>query len=160
MNTLKACGILIAVALVASNASAQTPAPELAKVRDAYIAATHAGDARAIAGLYTEDGIELPPNQAMEKGRAGIEKFYVGQFKGNAVKLSITPIEAMTAGDIGYDVGTYSQTITPKAAGTKPMTDRGKYVVVLRRGADKQWRVKYAIYNSDLPLQPMPSQPK
>jgi ketosteroid isomerase-like protein len=86
---------------------------------------------------------------------AALEKHSTGLLKGNTVKLSLTGLETTSAGDIGYDVGTYSQTITPGTAGAKPMSERGKYVVILRRGADKQWKVKYAIYNSDLPPQPM-----
>ena len=155
MRMLKLLGILIAVGTMTSAAAAQS-APEIVKVREAYAAATNSGDVKAIVRLYTDDAIELPPNEAMVKGLAALEKHYTGFFTGNAVKLSLTSIETMSAGDIGYDVGTYSQTLTPKAEGAKPMTDRGKYVVVLRRGADKQWKVKYAIYNSDLPPQPMP----
>ena len=155
MSAMKVCGILIAAAMMTSTAMAQSAAPEIVKVREAYAAATNAGDVKSIVRLYTEDAVELPPNQAMVKGLAALEKHYAGLLKGNTVKLSLTGIETTSAGDIGYDVGTYSQTITPGTAGAKPMTERGKYVVILRRGADKQWKVKYAIYNSDLPPQPM-----
>ena len=155
MSAMKACGILIAAGMMTSTAMAQSAAPEIVKVREAYAAATNAGDVKSIVMLYTDDAVELPPNQAMVKGSAALEKHYAGLLKGNAVKLSLTGIETTSAGDIGYDVGTYSQTITPGTAGAKPMTERGKYVVILRRGADKQWKVKYAIYNSDLPPQPM-----
>ena len=155
MSATKVCGILIAVGMMTSTAMAQSAAPEIVKVREAYAAATNAGDVKSIVRLYTDDAVELPPNQAMVKGLAALEKHYTGLMKGNTVKLSLTGIETTSAGDIGYDVGTYSQTITPGTAGAKPMTERGKYVVILRRGADKQWKVKYAIYNSDLPPQLM-----
>jgi ketosteroid isomerase-like protein len=156
MSTMmRVCGILIAAGIMTGTALAQSAAPEIVKTREAYAAATNAGDIKSIVRLYTEDGVELPPNEAMVKGSAALEKHYTGLFKGNAVKLSLTGIETTSAGDIGYDVGTYSQTITPGTAGAKPITDRGKYIVILRRGADKQWKVKYAIYNSDLPPQPM-----
>jgi uncharacterized protein (TIGR02246 family) len=154
MTMFRIWGVLLAMAL-ACPASAQQAPPEVAKVREAYIAGTHAGDAKAVAALYTEDGTELPPNEMMMKGRTAVEKYYTGFFTANAVKLSLSAIETTATGDIAYDVGTYSQTITPKQAGGKPMTDRGKYVVILRRAAG-QWRVKYAIYNSDLPAQPKP----
>lgn len=155
MSAMKACGILIAAGMMTSTAMAQSAAPEIVKVREAYAAATNAGDVKSIVMLYTDDAVELPPNQAMVKGSAALEKHYADLLKGNTVKLSLTGIETTSAGDIGYDVGTYSQTVTPGTAGAKPMTERGKYVVILRRGADKQWKVKYAIYNSDLPPQPM-----
>lgn len=160
MSMLRITGILASLA-IAGSASAQTAqsAPDVAKVRNAYLAAVNAGDAKAVAALYTEDGVEMPPNEAMMKGRAAVEKYQAGFLTAFSVKLSLTGIESMAAGDMAYDVGTYSQTITPKEGG-KAMTDRGKYVVLMRRGSDGQWRVKYAIYNSDLPAQPTPAAPK
>ena len=158
MNTFRALALL--TLLPAGTAAAQPAAPGVVKVRDAYVAAVNAGDAKAVAALYTEDAAEMPPNEAMVKGRPAIEKFNAGMLTGNTVKLSLTGLEAVATGDVAYDVGTYSQTITPKQGGGKPMTDRGKYVVILRRGSDNTWRVKYAIYNSDLPAQPMPGAPK
>ena len=159
MYTSRAFALLIVLSITGS-AAAQPVPPGVVKVRDAYLAAVNAGDAKAVAALYTEDAAEMPPNEAMVKGRAAIEKFNAGLLSGNTVKLSLTGLETVATGDVAYDVGTYSQTITPKQGGGKPMTDRGKYVVILRRGADNTWRVKYAIYNSDLPPQPMHGTPK
>jgi hypothetical protein len=42
------------------------------QVADAYVKATLAGDAKAIAALYTEDAVEMPPNVPSVKGRAAI----------------------------------------------------------------------------------------
>jgi ketosteroid isomerase-like protein len=102
MSAMKVCGILIAAAMMTSTAMAQSAAPEIVKVREAYAAATNAGDVKSIVRLYTEDAVELPPNQAMVKGLAALEKHYAGLLKGNTVKLSLTGIETTSAGDIGY----------------------------------------------------------
>lgn len=158
MNMLKIGGVLVSLAMAAT-AAAQS-APEAVKVRTAYLTAVNAGDPKGVAGLYTDDGVEMPPNQTMVKGRPAVEKYYTGFLGEYTVKLSLAGIESMTAGDSAFDVGTYSQTITPKQGGGKPIADQGKYVVLLRRGADGQWRVKYAIYNSDLPDQAAPVPPK
>ena len=158
MSMLKIFGAIAFVG-VASTAAAQSPSAEVAKVRNAYIAAVNAGDAKAVAALYTDDGVDMPPNHEILKGRPAIEKYNVSFFSGMIAKLSLTEIESSASGNTAHDVGTYSQTITPKQAGGKPINDRGKYVVLLRRGADGQWRVKYAIYNSDLPPQPIPAAP-
>jgi uncharacterized protein (TIGR02246 family) len=133
----------------AGAAGAQKADPAVVKVADAYLAAMKARDAAKIADLYTEDAIELPPYQKPVKGRAAIRNYYEQQFKGEPAEFSdlrLTRIEARTAGDIGYDVGSYSQKVTPK--GGKPMEDTGNYTVILRRAEDGQWRVVYAIYNS------------
>ena len=158
MKLSTAGGVLLFVGLAAT-AAAQSPSPDVAKVRNAYMAAVHAGDGKAVAALFTDDGVEMPPNHEMLKGRPAIEKYNVGFLSSMSVKLSLTEIESSASGNTAHDVGSYSQTITPKQAGGKPITDRGKYIVLLRRGADGQWRLKYAIYNSDLPTQPMPAAP-
>ena len=42
-------------------------------VRDAHVAALNAGDARAWAALFTDDGVQMPPNMPENIGRSAIE---------------------------------------------------------------------------------------
>ena len=126
--------------------------PAINAVADQYVKATLAGDAKAIAALYTEDGIEMPPNEPAVKGRAAIQQFYERNFKGAKIgEFSLTHLESRSSGDTAYDAGMYRQTVTP--AGAPAMKDAGKYVVILKRVAGS-WKVAYAIYNSDLPPPP------
>jgi uncharacterized protein (TIGR02246 family) len=149
--------VLVCVVLVSQSPRAQSPgaAPEIAKVSDTYVKASLAADAKGIAALYTDDAVEMPPNRPMVKGRAAIEQYYTKQFGGTAKlqTFALTKIESHTSGDIGYEVGTYRQTITD---GQKPMNEAGKYTVVLKR-AGGVWKVAYAIYNSDTPPPAMPT---
>ena len=93
--------------------------------------------------------VEVPPNRAMVKGRAALLKYYEEQFAAAKVnKFSIQHLESHSSGDTGYDVGTYSQTLTPTKAAA--VNDTGKYTVILKR-VGSAWKVAYAIYNSDLP---------
>jgi uncharacterized protein (TIGR02246 family) len=157
------CGFTLVTAMAFAQ-TASPPArsgaqgdPAIVKVADAYVKASLAGDAKAIAALYTEDAIEMPPHQAMIKGRAAIEQYYVKLFAdGSKVSaFTIDHLESTATGNVGYDVGTYRQTITAKDG--KPMNETGKYTVILKKsGAD--WKVAYAIYNSDQP--PPPPAPK
>ena len=149
--------VLVCVVVAYQSMPAQSPGTgaEIAKVSDAYVKASLAADAKAVAALYTEDAVEMPPNQPMVKGRAAIEQYYTKQFGGSAKlqSFTLTKIESNASGDIGYEVGTYRQTITD---GQHPMNDAGKYTVVLKRTAGT-WKVAYAIYNSDTPPTPMPT---
>ena len=149
--------VLVCVVCTYPSPGAQSPGavPELAKVTDAYVKASLAADAKAIAALYTDDAVEMPPNQSMVKGRAAIEQYYTKQFGGSAKLQSfvLTKIESNASGDIGYEVGTYRQTITD---GQHPMNDTGKYTVVMKRTGGV-WKVAYAIYNSDTPPTAMPT---
>jgi uncharacterized protein (TIGR02246 family) len=121
-------------------------------VADAYVKATLAGDAKAIAALYTDEGVEMPPNQPMVKGRSAIQQYYEKEMGSGAMfnSFMLTHLDTHASGDRGYDVGTYRQSLTLKGA-TSPVSDSGKYTVIFKRSADG-WKVAYAIYNSDQPL--------
>jgi uncharacterized protein (TIGR02246 family) len=126
--------------------------PAITAIADQYVKATLAGDAKAIAALYTEDAVEMPPNEPVVKGRAAIQQMYEKSFKGAKIgSFVISHIESRSSGDTGYDTGTYRQSITP--AGGMEIKDTGKYVVILKR-VSGSWKVAYAIYNSDLPPPP------
>lgn len=148
-------GVILGVPAIvgaAAGAGAQKADPAVVKIRDAYVAASHARDAAKVAELYHEDAVELPPYQQPAKGRAAIRAYYEQQFKGDQVAVSnlqLQSLESRVSGDLAYDVGTYRQTITPK--GAKATEDSGNYTVIMRRGGDGQWRVAYAIYNSHRP---------
>jgi uncharacterized protein (TIGR02246 family) len=121
--------------------------PAIVAVADQYLKATQAGDAAAVAALYTDDAVEMPPNSPAVKGKAAIQQYYEKQFKGAKISgFTLTHLESRASGDSGHDVGTYRQTVTP--AGAAAMQDTGKYVVILKR-VGGAWKVAYAIYNSD-----------
>ncbi len=160
MKVARIAGFAMLLALTAVVAAGQATPPKsqtgadataIKAVADAYVKAVMAGDAKAIAALYTEDAVELPPNQTMIKGRSAIEQYYQKEFSSGTKMsaFSVTHIQTEAAGDLGYDVGTYQQTMTP-AGGEKPVSDTGKYVVITKR-AGSAWKVAYAIYNSDQP---------
>ncbi len=158
MKMLTAVLSLCSVPLIALQAGSQ-PArgandPAIIAVADQYVKATLAGDAKAIAALYTDDAVEMPPNAPAVKGRAAIQQLYEMNFKAAKISdFSLTHVESRSSGDTGYDTGTFRQTVTP--TGGTAMKDTGKYVVILKRTGGS-WKVAYAIYNSDLPPPPPP----
>jgi ketosteroid isomerase-like protein len=141
----------------ASSPTAQAGAVDQAIVKsaDAYVKATLAGDVKAIVALYTDDAVEMPPDHPPIKGKAAIEQYYVKEMAaGKLTAFKLAHLEAVASGDVAYDVGTYTQTVT--LADGKALNSSGKYTVILkRRGSD--WKVQYAIYNGD---QPAPAGPK
>jgi len=108
----------------------------------------NAKDWKGDLALYTEDAIELPPNQAAVQGKAAIQ----------ACKEAFPPfsnfqeqsLEIEGQGDLAYDRGTYSMTVTPP--GAAPIEDRGKYLTIWRKQADGSWKGARVMFNSDLPL--------
>jgi len=130
----------------------------IAKARTAYQTAAGAQDGAAIAKLYTADGVEMPPNAPAQKGRAAIEAYHK-QFASQMMVhgMSIKATETHVAGDVAYDIGTYSQQLMPVKGGGKVIDDKGKYVVLLKKDASGAWLISHAIYNSDLPLPAPPA---
>jgi uncharacterized protein (TIGR02246 family) len=125
--------------------------PEIVRIADAFAAAVNAGDARAAAAVFAEDGVEMPADQPAVRGRGAIEAYYRALFSG-PVRLSnfrLSHDDGRIAGDVAYLAGTSTLVLTPPG-GAPPQSQAGKYVVVLRKTAGG-WRVVDAIHNADAP---------
>ena len=154
---------IVAIALCgASSIAAQSAQPKSAPpgsaeaaVRDmtkTFVAAANAKDGARIGMLYAEDAVLMAPNQEMVRGRSQIQAYWQTLLDGGAKDVSLTTTHVATSGDVGYKAGTYQFTMAP--SGAPPVTDRGKYVVGLRRQPDGKWRMTHDIFNSDLPCAP------
>lgn len=121
-------------------------------VRSAFREAVLAGDVAGLLALYTDDAVEMPPNMPMNSGKAAIETANTSNPMPSA--FSMTPMETEGVGDLAYDRGTYSFAMSVEGA-PEPMTETGKYLVLLRKQADGSWLMSTVIWNSDMPLPEM-----
>jgi uncharacterized protein (TIGR02246 family) len=130
---------------------------EIVNVVEMYRRAALAGDARAVAALYTDDAVELPASEPLVRGRAAIEQRYRKFFDGPVKRTAFTfsHLEATIEGNVAYAVGTYDQRLALPSGQT--VSDAGKFVVILRR-TQGAWRAAYAIYNGDAPPSPSAAQ--
>ena len=119
-----------------------------------YAKLANAKDFKGVAAVYTEDAIVLLPNQAAVQGRAAIQAAL--EAPPPLSNFQLTSVETEGRGDLAYDRGIYSVTVTP--AGAAPIEDHGKYIAVWRKQADGSWQCLRDIWNSDLPL-PAPPPP-
>ena len=127
----------------------QTDLTPINNLRTAFQAAYNAGDAAALAALYTDDAISLPDHHAAVQGKAAIQRYYEDEiFKQYMATIAIMPGDTEITGDLAHEHGTYSITVTPRAGGNQ-MTDDGKYVVIFKRGADGIWKIHHDIDNSN-----------
>jgi uncharacterized protein (TIGR02246 family) len=129
--------------------AATSPDPAIRRVADAYTAAMLAGDAAAAAAVYGDDAVEMPPGVPPIRGRAAIEQYFRGVFGGcRFTAFTLSHTEARASGDVAFVTGVSRATVTPN--GGPPVTEDGKYLVVLKR-AGGEWKVAYSIHNSDVP---------
>jgi len=120
-----------------------------------YAQAVLANDGDAIAALYAEDAIEMPPNMVTRSGKEAIRAAYVSEAGSGvmASEFALTAIDVDGSGDLAYDRGAYSWTGTPPGM-TEPMTETGKYLCIVRRQEDGSWLWSTVIWNSDNPPPP------
>jgi uncharacterized protein (TIGR02246 family) len=152
--------IVALLALAGCTTSTNQPAPsteadqaQIDKLRDAFIVAFNAGDAEAIADLYAPDAVVMPQNQQAVTGHDAIVNVNKAMFDQYTPKISITSIETKIFGDVAFDRGTYTIELTPKAEGN-PISDEGKYLIIIQRQADGSWKVIRDIDNTSKPAPP------
>lgn len=103
-----------------------------------YAAAHQAGDGAALAGMYRDDAVIIPPGKPPIKGREAIDNFFSGVKGGAGLKNETSHIEA--DGSLAYDYGTASWTEN----GDKRLLC---YVDVYRL-EDGEWKVQLSSWNT------------
>jgi len=109
-----------------------------------------AGDADALAALYTDDPVLLPQNQPAVIGKEAIHSLYQSVFDEYTFEGGGELMEVEVSGDWAFYWNTYALTAKPKAGG-EPLEDTGKAVFIVRRQPDGVWRIARLIANSDEP---------
>jgi uncharacterized protein (TIGR02246 family) len=104
-----------------------------------YVAATNQGDAQALADLYTDDAVLLPPDHEPVRGREAIGAYWS---QGTDEGLAVTTLSLEVDGDLGYLAGRYNLAPTDEEP-----ADSGKYVMCLKRQPDGSWKLTADIWN-------------
>lgn len=150
------CRSVPSLALLLTVAACAAPAPEapatppvdVAALKDAiqarekeWSAGYLAGDAAAVANLYTEDAAQVQITGDWIRGRDAIAKGMQAHFDTVTVTARADITEEVTpAGDYIIEVGSMSYQGTTKA-GNKPVGSTGRYMVLWRKDADGVWRI-------------------
>jgi uncharacterized protein (TIGR02246 family) len=149
-------GMLAAQTAPGSRAPQSQMSAEIVKAADSYAKAMVAGNAGALAALFTEDGHYLPPHQPTAKGQAAIQNGFETFFKGpvKMTEFALSHTDTTIQGDLAYDVGRSEWRL--RLPDGKTVSDSGKYIAILRR-VQAEWKLAYLRYNSDTPAMPCPS---
>jgi uncharacterized protein (TIGR02246 family) len=130
-------------------ASSAQDEPAIAAANARWLELIKAKDAAAVAQLYAEDGVLMPPNMPIAKGPAAIQKVWAEMMAlpGFELTFATEQLTLASGGDMALDRGTYRFAATPNAT---PYEEVGKAVVVWRK-VGGEWKVAADIFNSDLP---------
>ena len=114
-----------------------------------YVEAYNRGDAAAAADFYTEDAKVLPANMEMVSGKQAIREFWRTAMEMGVKRMNLETVEVGYDGNLAYERGVSIVNIEPK--GEQARTEKGKYLIVLKRQPDGSWKVAVDIWNSDSP---------
>ena len=139
------------------------PAPEpvdLGAARNAIMAADKAwsettGDLEAMMSFVAGDARFLPPDAPQANGRTEIEQNMSAMMAipGFVLNWSANFSDVSDSGDLGYSIGTFEMTVDGPD-GT-PITRKGKYTTVWKKGDDGKWKVAADMFNFDSPPRSM-----
>ncbi len=124
------------------------------RVYQRFSAAYDSLDPDALADLYTEDALYLSPQGDVAQGREEIRARFARSFdrtreNRQQVAIAFSFVDRGIDRDLAYDVGHFLLVRT--VDGAEVSRSRGKFAVVLERGADGAWRFQVDAY-SDAPL--------
>jgi len=105
-------------------------------------------DIDALLALFTDDAVLMPQGQPVVKGKAAIRSLYEAFFKSYTVTGDCQLQEVEVSGDLGYLWVNYTLTAKSKMQG-KLIKDDSKSVFIVRRQADKAWKIARLMDNSN-----------
>lgn len=100
--------------------------------------------------LYVPDATVLRPNVPAVRGAAAIREFFFGLLDAGMSEVEMDSQRAELFGDYGYETGR-CKSLVPSAVG-KRREERGKYLVLLNRQANGDWKIVADSWSSDLSL--------
>lgn len=112
-------------------------------IRDLYaanVAALEAGDVEALAELYTEGAIQLPPDRRPRVGRKAIRAGLRRELKGIRVEATVEIEELVVMGLWAYARGSY-RTVVPSDTGKKDSVVEGSWLDILEWQDHGFWQI-------------------
>ncbi len=120
-------------------------------VLEDYAAKATAGDLAGWLGLWSDDGVQMPPDAETAVGKSQIGAGMAPAFESMDLQVSIDKIESVVVdGSLGVTRCRYSISGTPKGGGdTVPVMPDGKALTVYRREANGSWRIAFDCFNAN-----------
>ena len=117
-----------------------------------YAVICNSGDFDHWISLWTDDGVQMPPDDFARIGKAKIREKMKPLFDQFILKIDVDIAEARVYGDLGLTLCTYTLDITPKAGGeTIHAMPDGKALTLYERQSDGSWKIVFDCFNSNTP---------
>jgi ketosteroid isomerase-like protein len=122
------------------------PGPDFAGLRHAWESSLHARHLDASVALYAPDGVFVLADGSRYKGRNAICMLYGGAMKMYLSNLHFQSLASYAAGDLAYDSGRWTETLTLRSSG-KTKKSTGSYMTVYRY-MNGRWLIVEQVWTS------------
>ena len=142
--------LLTAIAIFAMCAAfgALSPAKEtapFAEARAQWATLLHAKNVDKFVELYAPDAVFVSGDVGRVVGREGIRKITLQATNSFTSNLAFRSMTTDQAGDLAYDSGEFSETLTPNSGGA-PIEAKGSYLTIYKRQADGRWLIAQQVW--------------
>jgi uncharacterized protein (TIGR02246 family) len=103
-----------------------------------------------LVSTYAPDALVLRPNHPAVRGTAAIREFFFAALDAGFGEVELDLLRLDVIGDVAYEAGRCKM-LVPFVVG-KRREERGKYLTVLARQANGEWRIVCDCWSSDLSL--------
>ena len=110
-----------------------------------------AGDLDAAVDVFADDAMILGQGAPDAIGKAAIRDVYQAALAQANLKVRFHTEEIYTLGDLAYERGTYTLTISDKATGQPVSTVTNRHIHILKRQPDGEWKTWRMMTNSPEP---------
>lgn len=132
----------------ASAADADAEAAGVARTTARLLSAVNASDLAGVLGVWSADGVLMPPHHPSVRGRPAIERYFKQLFAQTRLTFSFTSSEIHVSGDTAFERVEYAVSARPVRDGLE-LQDVGKGLHVYRRQPNGSWKLALDIWNSD-----------
>ncbi len=122
------------------------------KVTYDWAAACNTKQLDDLVSIYSADALILRPNHAAVRGSAAIREFFFAALDAGLGEVELEPLRVELFGDVAYEAGRCKM-LVPYVVG-KRREERGKYLTVLARQSNGEWKIVVDCWSTDLSLNP------
>jgi uncharacterized protein (TIGR02246 family) len=123
--------------------------PDLRRISAQWDRLYNAGDAAALAALYADDAVSMPPGSPILRGRQALQADFQTFFTVNTARHETTIDQIIRDGDLAIERAHYRLTFKPKSGGPE-VVETGRHLEC-RKKINGTWQIVVEIWNLDPP---------
>lgn len=165
---MKTPRLLAAVLALAACSGPPTPAydrsadeAEIRALLNSIAGSFKTGDMETVLAVYADDVLVLGIDQPDVAGKESWRKVLADQPSDVTIEVRMDTEELEIAGDLAYERGTYTATLSSKATGAVLQSVTNRHIHIFKRQPDGHWKAWRLMENATSPSRPgSPSAPQ